>query len=577
MGANSLGTIGRLVIAAILFAAGTTASVLARTPLEEEKVCPYDGVKFRFVGQGSGTTLGQQLDLKKVGVITSPWPIAVCPTNGFVFYKSKFDDVELEKLRPFVLSDDYQATKDETPYFRAFWLIDRSGGAHSEASEKLLSATWEAHDERYIRYASELVRRLPRDIAAVDGAERRKYIVLQGELLRRLERFDEAAAHFRQWQSELGPTSTEGLIAAYELQLITKLDAEPHLVADAIKAGERDPAVWLWRRSPIPSNGKLTRTNAFRFASFNARPRVEWSAGGVALMGTEAPFTEHSWERRDTNLVRFDLAADTRTIIKTPVGWSSIARSKDGNTIWAIERVDERRNWRFLQIDGHSLAVRHMAPAVAWTSEFFQSYDQKSLLVHAKEGLAAFDIGRDGLRPLLSPLFSTDPDRWKVIGADPAGSRVVILHRKSIFIWDYGKGTFDLEIRPETWTSPLDGWGGRAFYSADGRHMIVATGLKYGEMYEITAWDLGSGQLVSRQEIEGRGCYLEASDSRRLFSVGCSKAVYLSKNGSTDQFVEVLRATDSSEIVEVAISPDTTKLATRSMDALVVFSIDHYP
>lgn len=571
---DSLRAIGRLAIAAVLLAPCITESVLARTPLEEEKVCPYDGVKFRFVGQGSGTILGQQLDLKKVGAITSPWPIAVCPTNGFVFYKSKFEDAELEKLRPVVFSDDYQATKNETPYFRAFWLIDRSGGVHSEASEKLLSATWEAYGEQYIRYASELVRRLPRDIATAEGAERRKYIALQGELLRRLERFDEAAAHLRQWQSELGATSTEGLIAAYELQLIAEQDADPHLVADAVQAGERDPAVWLSRRSPIPSNDTLKRTNAFEFPSFRARPRIEWSMDGTVLTGTEAPFTEHSWERRDTNLVRFDLAASTRTIIKTPVGWSSIARSQDGNTIWAIEQVDRQGSWRFLQIDGHSLDVRHIAPAVAWTSEYFQSHDQKSLLVHAKEGLAAFDVGGDGLRPLQSPSFSADPDRWSLIGADPAAPRIVVLHRKSIFVWNYEKGTFELEIRPETWTGPSDGGSGQAFYLADNRHMVVAINLRFGRTYEVAVWDLQNGQLISRREIDGEDCSLSASSNRRLFSVGCRKAVYLFQNGSIDRLAEVLRATDSSEIEEVAFSPDATKLATRSMDALVVFSLN---
>lgn len=112
-----------LATVALLTACGAPAAI-GRTSFESEKTCPYDGTKFRFIGQGSGTSFGQQLDLKPVGAIESPWPIAVCPTNGFVFFKDEFNSAELERLKPLILSAEYQATKEETPYYRAYWIVN---------------------------------------------------------------------------------------------------------------------------------------------------------------------------------------------------------------------------------------------------------------------------------------------------------------------------------------------------------------------------------------------------------------------------------------------------------------------
>lgn len=577
MTTNRLRNIGSSTVAVALLVAAIVTGVFARTSLEEEKVCPYDGVKFRFMGQGSGTVFGQQLDLKQVGPITSPWPIAVCPSNGFVFYKSKFDEAELEKLRPIVLSADYQATKNETPYYRAYWLIDRSGGSHSEASNFLLSATWQAYGEQYERYATELVNRLSQDIATTEGPQRRTFIVLQGELLRRLERFDEAARHFTRWRAELGSTSTEALMAAYELDLIARQDSDPHLVEDAIKEGEQDPAVWLARRTPTSVGGTLTRTNAFRFASFRSRPGFEWTADSMAIAGTEAPAKERTRHREYEYLVRFDLPTDSRTIIKTPVNWRAVARSRDGNTIVAIESTRATNSlldtWRFLQIDSRSLEVRYAAPAVPFASEFFMSHDGKSLLVRAKEGLAAFDLGKEGLRPLKSPSFAKDADRWQLIAGDPTRPRAVILHDRSVYVWDYEKGTLEHQLRPEAWVHPWDGNWAEARYVADNQ-LIVMASMDHGGKYDLAVWDLGSERLISRQDVMARACQLAGSDDGKLLAVGCWGGLHLSRRGGFDALVEVLRAAEDQEIDEIAFSPDSTKLAARTMDALFVYSIN---
>jgi hypothetical protein len=94
----------------------------AMTFRNEIMVCPYDGTTFQFTGQSSGTVFDKTLDWMPYGPIQSPWPLAVCPTNGFVFAKRHYTDEELEKLRPLILSPEYQAMRQESPHFRLAWL-----------------------------------------------------------------------------------------------------------------------------------------------------------------------------------------------------------------------------------------------------------------------------------------------------------------------------------------------------------------------------------------------------------------------------------------------------------------------
>jgi hypothetical protein len=555
----------------LLTACGATAAI-GRTVQQVEKTCPYDGTKFPFTEQASGTSFGQQLDLKPVGAIEIPWPIAVCPTNGFVFFKDDFDTAELERLKPLILSAEYQATKGETPYYRAYWIVNRSGGDHAQASQLLLAATWQAGGEGYARYATELLRRLPDDIAAAQEAPRRKFILLQGELLRRLGRFEEAAQHLRRWQAEFGQTSTEGLIAAYQLKLIAAHDTEPHLIADAIGTGESDPDVWLARRSPIPSGEALSRTNVFKYETRRIRPRMQWSADSGSLTGTEAPVTEKLEQRHDDRLIRFDLAKNSRTVVKTQIGWSELARSDDGKTILALESGAE---WRYLQIDAQTLEIREATPAVPWSEQYEVSHDRKSLLVHGAQGLAALDVGSAVLRQLRSPAFAERPQNWRLVGADPTGPRVVILREKSVLVWDYDKGTFLHRLQATTWTGPLGINFVHASYAKDGRHLMVA--VDQGQGREITCefseWDSQTGAQVARQVLKGNGASQLAVDGDgRPVAYACSSALYLYDRAG-GRFVEALRMPENAAIEEIALSPDSKKLAVRTMEALFVYSI----
>jgi hypothetical protein len=210
-----------------------------------EMTCPYDGTKFSATLQMSGTTFDKTLDLKPTGAIQMPSPLAVCPTNGFVFFKSKLEQEELERLRPLVLSPEYQALKQETPYYRVAFILERTGAPRANVTFALLQSTWEASKvpERYRRYAEELLARLPADVEqARNDGERTTLKLLGGELLRRLSRFEDAERHFTAIAGDLAPNTQATKIAAFEIELIARKDASEHMISEALGTNRRVPA-----------------------------------------------------------------------------------------------------------------------------------------------------------------------------------------------------------------------------------------------------------------------------------------------------------------------------------------------
>lgn len=261
---------GLLFLAGLALAGSYFSATIthAMTRSVVELTCPYDGVKFSFSAQNSGSTFDKQLDWMPVGAIESPWPIASCPTNGFVFIKQKYEDEELERLRPLILSPEYQNIKSETPYYRAAWIMERSGASHVNVSGLLLQATWEAGraelveraraspsgstsrdtgdlmrslmmegttSERYRRYATELLARLAVDLADptrnADGRISDRFLI--GEMLRRLGRFDEAETHFAALANDLAPDSRSAALAALQRRLIAGKDIGVHMMSEA--------------------------------------------------------------------------------------------------------------------------------------------------------------------------------------------------------------------------------------------------------------------------------------------------------------------------------------------------------
>ncbi|MBP7370537.1 MAG: hypothetical protein KA902_03775, partial [Arenimonas sp.] len=115
----------------------------AMTEYKSDLICPIGGEKFEAVLAGSGTSFGNYLDLKPYGPTPAPWPIAKCPSNGFVIFKNSFTPTEREKLKSFVETEQYQLLqKKYSNYYLAAKLKENLGVAKREIAHTLLQATW---------------------------------------------------------------------------------------------------------------------------------------------------------------------------------------------------------------------------------------------------------------------------------------------------------------------------------------------------------------------------------------------------------------------------------------------------
>jgi hypothetical protein len=186
-----------LFLAAAAAALGCPAALaVAATPLTEAMTCPIGGGSFSFTAPAPYTTTGERPDGKPYGSANFPLPLPECPDNGLVLYKD-YTAAEVAKLEPIVASEAYQALrKDDTPYYRAYWLMKAMGLAPERYLWPLLQASWEAEAK------PELRKRYLTELAEASAAVPAKpgdlnWIGMEGRAinaLRELGRFDEALA-----------------------------------------------------------------------------------------------------------------------------------------------------------------------------------------------------------------------------------------------------------------------------------------------------------------------------------------------------------------------------------------------
>jgi len=176
--------------------------------IDASLVCPIDGQPFKARIAASGTSFGRYFDGQDYGPIASPWPLPVCPGNGFVVFdqERRYSEGELTRLREFVASAAYRGwIADDTPYYRLARQQALLGESEDSIAQILLAATWEAGPRRYPRYAEEALAAWQKRAAREAGSERvYDTRMLVGELQRRLGRFDEARATFEALRADRG-------------------------------------------------------------------------------------------------------------------------------------------------------------------------------------------------------------------------------------------------------------------------------------------------------------------------------------------------------------------------------------
>lgn len=254
----------------------------AAPPFNREWTCPFDGTKFRSYPLGSPRKLDNGLDLDAYFMASTPWAIASCPTNGFVFYKYEFDDAELELLRPLVLSDAFQALREDSVYFRLALILDRAGASLETVSSALLNATRDTKGAAaYKRYAGALLEKFPALLKrGRNPDEQAELLALRTELLRRSGLFDEAGDSAR----ELLATAEEGtflhLIGGFQSDLIARRFDGVELIPTKFEKRAKPSSYFLSQQIPKSASG-TKRLGEFELQSVGWF--FCWSLDGLTL------------------------------------------------------------------------------------------------------------------------------------------------------------------------------------------------------------------------------------------------------------------------------------------------------
>lgn len=192
---------------------------------------------------------GMRLDFQPRGSSRAPWPLAACPACGFIQYTSKLTDEEKVVLLATVRTEEYQRLTQTRPtYYRLANLFEALGKDGASIGDAYLKASWQEerkdgermvqmrecleaslkHYSVYLEQGSQPEEQTaPPEKGCVNALQTAQ--LLKAELMRRLGRFDEAAAYLGLLKRL--PESQEGLareIIDFQLLLCAHRDSGPN-------------------------------------------------------------------------------------------------------------------------------------------------------------------------------------------------------------------------------------------------------------------------------------------------------------------------------------------------------------
>jgi len=217
---------------------------------DKEMVCPVCGNTFYARLDMSGAQSDMRLDLKPLGVVSWPWLLPDCPKCGFVVYKLPLSAAEQAKCRQIVASEEYKAGLRHSSYYRVGLLFNQLGKGDYSVATSFLKASWQ--EESYpdkMKEDQELGLKYFTACAQSCGAdEKENSLLLMGELLRRLGRFDEARAHLVKLQALKGfQKNFFADIVEYQLRQCARKDSSPHELED-VRDFKRTLLEWIKNR-----------------------------------------------------------------------------------------------------------------------------------------------------------------------------------------------------------------------------------------------------------------------------------------------------------------------------------------
>jgi hypothetical protein len=205
------------------------------TTLEQGFTCPIDGQSWKQTIELSGRPTGLRLDLKKLGDVVEPPTLPQCPKCGYVVFSDAIEESVMKKVKAFVLGGDYQMIAAKSPSWACLaQLQDLLGAAPVYIGFSYLRASWQVEEkpalcERYLARAYERFSKVAETLPA-GHKDRLNVLLLCGELERRLGKFAEAEARFRDLlvADEFKGEPRREPIATLQLKLIADRERAPH-------------------------------------------------------------------------------------------------------------------------------------------------------------------------------------------------------------------------------------------------------------------------------------------------------------------------------------------------------------
>lgn len=219
----------------LFFLFSAAGGALADQLIEREIPCPVCGNIFYAKLDVADSEGDMRLDLKPVGALSGPWRLPDCPKCGFVSYKLPIPADELAKCKKIAGSADYKKYLGRSTYFRVGLVYEKLRKSDYLVATSFLKASWQ--EESVPGQLKEDLEASLKWFASCEQScgpmEKENSLLLKGELLRRLGRFEEAGAHLVKLRGLKGfQKNFFGDIVEYQLTLCHKKDASPHEMED---------------------------------------------------------------------------------------------------------------------------------------------------------------------------------------------------------------------------------------------------------------------------------------------------------------------------------------------------------
>jgi len=231
----------RLVLLSLLLL--PSAAFAAGKLVEREFTCPVCGTAFYAKLDVNPGQYDMRLDLKPIGDAPAPWRLPDCPKCGFVIYAISLSKAELAAHKRTVASPEYAASLRRSSYYRLGLLYAGMGRPDFAVANAFLKASWQ-EEASPAELKDDLASSLKYFTAAAASpksslVERENSQLLMGELLRRLGRFEECAAHLKALRGTKGFTNNFfGDVVDYQLKLCVGRDAGIYEMED-VRASKR--------------------------------------------------------------------------------------------------------------------------------------------------------------------------------------------------------------------------------------------------------------------------------------------------------------------------------------------------